>query len=197
MKAILFFSILSFGWTFDNKGAVNCNLDRGYNEDYSAIQISQNSKWAESLKKFRNALLAVDKESVKTYFDFPILNPGNDIWLVADMSYATKLNSSKIVPFTEQDFDRHFSSILSIDFRKTLGALDIDKFVKAKVAESQELKIDSLVTSKMVARYSDVRKSITLSLINKNPEFGQFSIDYHFKILPNNDIKFTYVKFNL
>ncbi|MBK6936484.1 MAG: hypothetical protein IPH18_06060 [Chitinophagaceae bacterium] len=76
--------------------------------------------WSESLSDFRNALLRGDKATVKSYFDFPIENPGNDIWYVADTRFVSKMKPDKIVPFQESDFDTYYSAILPIDFRKTL-----------------------------------------------------------------------------
>jgi hypothetical protein len=153
--------------------------------------------WTESLSDFREALLNVDVKTVKQFFEFPILNPGNDIWMVADMKNASRMTPSKVVPFKESDFNKHFSDILATDFRKTFEKLDIEKLSKEKKAESPELEIVSPAKSKMKAVYIESKKIITLSLITKSPEFGQFTIDYHFKILPSGAIRFTHVKFNM
>ena len=188
MRAILFFLIplLQAKYTLP---AIK------YDFRQQTSSVTKDSKWKESLSKFRTAVLQGDKATVKSFFEFPILNPGNDIWLVADMQYATKINSKDIVPFKESDFDKHYSSILSVDFRKTFEKIDIEKLSKDSLTESAELKIVSPATSKMQAKYSGVGKSIMLSLITKSPEFGQFTIEYHFKILPSDDIRFTHIKF--
>ena len=164
----------------------------------SMLSITKGSSsldWTQSLEKFRSALLNRDKKSVKSFFEFPILNPGNDIWLVADMKYAKTIDSKNIVPFKESDFDEHYASILSMDFRKTLEKIDIKKLAKDKVSETAELTIVSPATSKMHAEYSEADSTITLSLITKSPDFGQFTIDYYFKILKGGHIKFRHVKF--
>jgi hypothetical protein len=165
--------------------------------DFPQPQTSKDLVWIESLSDFRKALLNVNIKAVKQFFEFPILNPGNDIWMVADMKSAARMTPNKIVPFKESDFDNHFNDILSIDFRKTFEKIDIEKLSKEKKAESPELKIISPATSKMKAVYSGSNKTITLSLITASPEFGQYTIDYHFKIIPAGAIKFTHVKFNM
>ncbi|MBK8951256.1 MAG: hypothetical protein IPM85_01755 [Chitinophagaceae bacterium] len=136
-----------------------------------------------------------DKATVKSYFDFPIENPGNDIWYVADTRFVSKMKPDKIVPFQESDFDTYYSAILPIDFRKTLEKINIKKLVKDKSTETSELIVVSPATSKMKATYSEGTKTVTLSLITKSPEFGQFTIDYHFKVLTDGNIKFSYVRF--
>ncbi len=187
--------------------ALIMNRDMGFDSrDFPPINVvihfpqssaSKDLVWTESLSDFRKALLNVDIETVKQFFEFPIFNPGNDIWLVADMKNATRITPNKIVPFKESDFDKHFSDILATDFRKTFEKVDIEKLSKEKKAESPELKIVSPATSKMNAVYSESKKTIALSLITKSPDFGQYTIDYHFKILPSGAIRFTHVKFNM
>lgn len=107
------------------------------------------------------------------------------------------MTPNKVVPFKESDFDKHFSDILVMDFRKTFENVDIEKLYKEKNSDSPELKIVSPATSKMKAIYSESKKTITLSFITKSPEFGQYTIDYHFKILTRGAIRFTHVKFNM
>jgi hypothetical protein len=152
-------------------------------------------KWIESLSRFRNALLSGEKETVKSFFKFPILNSGNDIWLVADMKFATTIDPNKVMPFKEADFDRYYSSILPIDFRKTLKEIDLEKLSRDKSTETPELTVVSPATNKMTAKYSEVNKSLTLSLITKSPDFGKYAIDYYFTIQPSGDIRFSHVKF--
>lgn len=160
-------------------------------------RVINDSDWEQSLGKFRDAISKRDKPTVKTFFEFPILNPGNDIWLVADMRYAREIDSRNIVPFQESDFDKYYPSILSMDFRKTFEKIDIPKLARDSLAETTELTVVSPATSKMRAIYSKTEKTVTLSLITKSPEFGRFTIDYHFKILANGSIRFTHVKFTI
>ena len=190
MKAILIILIPFLGMKVELPAA-HFGLMQSVTTDSTA------SGWKQSLAKFRSVLLTRDKKTVKTFFEFPILNPGNDIWLVADMQYATKLNSKNIVPFQESDFDKYYASILSMDFRKTLEQIDIEKLARDKMTETAELIVVSPATSKMRAEYSEAESTIRLSLITKSPQFGQFTIDYHFKILTSGDIRFTHVKFIL
>lgn len=194
MKAILFFSLFFFGTKRDLPV-------RDINSGNSVIQPAKKHieffDWPGSLSKFRTALLFGDKATVKSFFEFPIENPGNDIWFVADTRNVMKMDNKKIVPFLESDFDRYYSSILSMDFRKTLQQLDISKLAKDKSTETTEIIIVSPVKSKMKASYSESTNTITLSLINNSAETGLFTIDYHFKIMPGGNIKFSHVKFTI
>lgn len=194
MKTILFFSFFFFGTKCDLVSDINCDTVAN-----AVIQPTKTNQvfidWSESLSGFRKALLSGGKVTVKSFFEFPIENPGNDIWFVADTRNVMKMDNKKIVPFQESDFDHYYSSILPLDFRRTLEQIDISKLAKDKSTETNEIIIVSPVKSKMKATYSESAKTITLSLINNSVETGQFIIDYHFKILPDGNIKFSHVKF--
>lgn len=195
MRAILFFSFFFLGIKYNLllKNS-NCYIER--NRIIKPVKKDPGFyDWSASLSKFRDAVLHGDKVTVKTFFEFPIENPGNDIWFVADTRNVTKMSPNKIVPFQESDFDNYYGAILSKDFRMTLQQIDLKKLAKDTLIETPELIVVSPATSKMKATHSESAKTITLSLISKSPEFGQFSIDYHFKILPDGNIKFSYVKF--
>ncbi len=192
MKTILFFSFFFLGIKYDLPVKNSMLTDRIVQPAKKNLSFDD---WSVNLSKFKDAVVRGDKVTVKSFFEFPIENPGNDIWFVADTRNVTKMSPNKIVPFQESDFDNYYGAILSKDFRMTLEKVDIKKLAKDTLTETPELIVVSPATSKMKATHSESANTITLSLISKSPEFGRFSIDYHFKILPDGNIKFSYVKF--
>ncbi len=110
---------------------------------------------------------------------------------------VTKFGTKTIVPFTESDFDTYFSAIFAMDFMKTFQQIDIEKLKTLKFAESPELEVVKPAKSKMEAKYLEATNTVTLTLITKSPDFGKFTIDYHFRILASGNIKFSHVKFDL
>jgi hypothetical protein len=84
---------------------------------------SKDIVWTESLSEFREALLNLDKKTVKQFFEFPILNPGNGIWLVADMKSATQLASDKIVPFKRLILTNTLANFLPLTSERPLKKL--------------------------------------------------------------------------
>lgn len=163
----------------------------------SEARTNRFTNWQESLSNFRKALMSSDKATVKSFFIFPIRDPGNDIWLVADLSFASTIDPSKIQPFTEADFDKYYSSIFSMDFRKTLEKIDISALARDTKTSTAELIVAAPATSKMNARFNKTTQTICLSLVSKSPEFGQFTIDYYFDITPTGMLRFKETKFDM
>ncbi|HEU4609437.1 MAG TPA: hypothetical protein VFS31_15075 [Chitinophagaceae bacterium] len=146
--------------------------------------------WTADLIRFRTALLSHDKKTVKSFFHFPILDKGNDIWFVADNHLVTKLNQRETVPFTETDFDQYYNSILAIDFRKTLEKIDVNQLAKTHRAKSTEIEIVPGSKSFMIATWDQAHNLLTLEIFSKSPGFGQFSFQYHFTISNETTITF-------
>ena len=161
------------------------------------LQANRFADWQESLSNFRTALLTGDKAAVKSFFVFPIRDPGNDIWLVADLSFASTIDPQKIKPFSETDFDKYYSSVFSMDFRKTLEKIDIAALARDAKTSTAELIIAAPATSKMNARFNKTAQTICLSLVTKSPEFGQFTIDYYFDITTTGALRFKETKFEM
>jgi len=69
------------------------------------------NRWIDDFREFRTAVYQQNKNKIKSFIDFPIINDNNEIWwLVYDgKGRGAQLLSDKIKPFTEKDFDLHYS----------------------------------------------------------------------------------------
>lgn len=149
--------------------------------------------WTQSFLEFSKAIVSGDKEVVKKFIDFPIKNEGNEIWLLADSKLAMELDPDKIKPFTEADYDKYFSSIFSIDFRKTLEKLDTGQFFRTHESTSPEIEIVKDSKSSLIATYDKATKKIALTLNTKGDQF-ELSEIFQFDIISGHQLKFRQVR---
>ena len=153
------------------------------------------AKWNANFLEFVTAMTRNDQEKVKSFVDFPIKNEGNEIWYLADSRFVMKIDPHKIVPFTETDFDKYYSSIFSLDFRNTLQKLNIkDLFLKGN-ASSPDIEVVKGSTSKLTATYDKTKQKLTLKLTTliRGPHPTRFDINYQFDVLRDQEIKFRSV----
>lgn len=151
--------------------------------------------WIEDLSKFRAALLTEDRELVKSYFTFPINDPGNDIWFRVNSRYAAGLDDKKPTPFKEVDFEKYYSELFGVDFKKTFELIELSKLSTNSTVQCPKIEIIPDSKTYMKASIDKVSKVLTLEVINEAKEFGRFSFKYHFRILNNSTIKFNEMTF--
>lgn len=153
-----------------------------------------NSKWQGNFLDLREAIMNGDKKALKNFVDFPIKNPGNEIWYVADSKFVMELSPDEIKPFTEKDYDRYFSSIFTIDLRRTIKELDPNELFINLKSSSPEIAVVGNSRSKLEASLDKSKNELTLSMITASSEFGKFSIDYIFGITHDQKIEFKLVR---
>src|SRR5690606_20408610 len=153
-----------------------------------------NSKWQVSFKELRLAIMNGDKIAIKNFINFPIKNPGNEIWFVADSKLVMDINPEEIKPFTEKDYDRYFNSIFTVDLRRTIKELDLEEFFINLKASSPEIEVVENSKSRLEASLDKSKNILTLSMISTSNEFGKFTIDYIFEITDDQKIKFRHVR---
>ena len=151
--------------------------------------------WIEDVNKFRVALLTGNRDLVKSYFTFPINEPGNDIWFCVNSRFAASLDPKKSTPFKELDFDKYYSELFGLDFKKTFELIDLSKLSTSSTVQCPKIEIIPESKSHMKASIDKVNKVLTLEVINEAKEFGKFSFKYRFRILNNSTIKFKDVTF--
>jgi hypothetical protein len=167
---------------------------RDVDTSFTARQSSGTGKWSDSFRKFSEAVASGDKERVKLFIDFPIRNEGNEIWLLANPKLVEEMATDDIKPFTESDFDRYFSSIFSMDIRKTLQGLDLEQFSKTGQSSSAEMEVVKDSKTALEANYDSTAQKITLILTTAVEDLSEFSVLYQFDVIKNGEIKFRQVR---
>ncbi|MFN8252094.1 MAG: hypothetical protein U0V75_09450 [Ferruginibacter sp.] len=149
--------------------------------------------WLTSFKAFRTAVYNKDKQQVKTFLSFPVMNEANEIWYVAYGNDEKKMRSipGKIKPFTEKDFDKYYDRLFSKSFIGALMKIKSEELYKKGTAETPELRESNNTTYRMYASVDKAAKTLSLNLAfntvikDENGEVqdgGESNIIYEFKI---------------
>ena len=153
---------------------------------------SDTSKWTDHFLLLKKAIITGDKEGVKGFIKFPITSKGNEIWYLANSRLVMDIDPKKIKPFTEEDFDKYFYAIFTIDFSQTLEKLDTEKFFSTGKGSSPEIEVVKDTKSKLTAIYE--KGNLKLDLLTTGKDQLRFTIAYEFDITPGQQILFRQVR---
>jgi len=159
--------------------------------------------WIDDFKLFRTAVYQNDKATVKQYFKFPLYNDGNELWfLVLSEKEYDKISGNKKNPFLEKDFDKYYSKIFPLAFKKSILKIKTDDLFKSGNAESAEFK-ESNTSYKMYATYDKKLRTLSLNLayntVTKDKDGniedgGESNVIYNFVIDKTGHIFFKEVR---
>lgn len=158
------------------------------------------TQWIEHFRAFRDAVYQGNKEKVKSFFDFPVMNEQNGIWYQAYAGDEKKFDSigDSIRPFTEKDFDTYFNSLFPKRFITCLLKIKSEELLKTGKAETKEMKIGN-TTYVLYATFDKAENTLTLILHSNSPykindtewEAAEYSEMYEFAVSKNGTIKFV------
>jgi hypothetical protein len=162
-------------------------------------------KWIDNFRTFRDAVYQRDKQKVKQFFEFPVMNPNNEIWYLAYGGVDDKVGSllsDAIKPFTEKDFDKYFDSLFTKRFINCLLKIKTEELWKNGEVQSKAVK-DGNTTYIMYAIFDKSENTLSLNLNSNSPyktddgemESAESSEIYQFKVLSNGRIKFSRILF--
>lgn len=156
-------------------------------------QSSDSSKWTDNFLELKRAIIRGDRKALKSFIDFPIKNKGNEIWYLADSKLVMEIDPKEIKPFTESDYEKYFSSIFSLDLRKTFEKLNVEEFFSNNTASSPEIEVVEDTKSKLEASYDKAAQKLTLTVVSRGQESFEFAVIYEFDITTDQKIKFRQV----
>ena len=169
----------------------------------NAPQQPDTNRWIDHFREFRTAVYQQDKNKVKSFIDFPIMNDNNEIW---DMVYQGKggpLLSDKIKPFTEKDFDLHYNKLFTKRFIAALLKIKTDELYTKGETETVTLHDGAATTYKIIASFDKQAHLLQLNLasdtIIKNAsgeveDGGEYNEIYYFIITAAGKIKFKQIR---
>ena len=163
------------------------------------------SGWIYSFRKFRTAVYQRNKDSLKSFIDFPILNDNNEIWYLVynGNEKAIGLLPEKIKPFTERDFDLHHDKLFSKNFINALLKIKTEELYQKGSTETITLQDGKATGYKMYATFDKAAGTLSLNLASKTiikdaggkeQDGGEFNEIYMFSILRNGKIKFRQIR---
>lgn len=160
-------------------------------------------KWIDSFRAFRDAVYQRNKEKVKQFIDFPIMNDNNHIWYLIDGGPDEKISSlsDPIKPFTEKDFDKYYDSLFTKRFITCILKIKTEDLWKNSEVQTKAIK-DGNTTYIMYATFDKSNNTLSLNLNSNSPfktdngemESAEFSEIYVFTVLSNGKIKFVKVE---
>lgn len=147
------------------------------------------------LIELKSALVKRDRESIKSFFRFPINCAHNEIWyhVKADASSLTEHSRS----FNEADFDTYFDQLFPQEFTEKCSELNVDSLLSTSAFHtvpftfegfSCQLNFDLSSTELSVNWYSEVKSK-------ENPDMPyEYSVIYYFGIDENDVITFKEIR---
>jgi hypothetical protein len=156
--------------------------------------------WIQNFKDFRVAIYQHDINKAKRFCKFPILNENNQIWYLIYKDSA--FNSDRIIPFTEQDFEKYFNKLFSPRFIASILKIKSDSLNNGEY-KTKEFREDKSTTYGMVANFDKKESTLELNLWSNSiikdengevQDGGEFSILYEFRIKEDGSLIFRQVK---
>ena len=169
------------------------------------LQTKANSPiWKDAFLALQKAIVTGDKALVKNFISFPFttITPEeaadkdaiNYMWLASTGGFVNEEIDNKI-PFTAQDFDKHFNGLFGENERKALAGISIDELIEVGIAESTvkpSEKADETSFVRALVSFEKEQEMITIFFINgeiicdeENPdeceEFGS-GVGFNFQI---------------
>ncbi|THU40358.1 hypothetical protein FAM09_10855 [Niastella caeni] len=155
---------------------------------------SDTAKWINSFREFRDAVYQRKKEKVKPFIEFPIAS--HEIWYLVGDDSKTNVQTDESIPFTEKDFEKHYSKLFFKEFVNCLLKVKTEELYKSGKYQTPSIK-DGTTTYVLYCTVDKTDNILTLNL-NSNSrvdigngeyESGEGSTIYIFAILPNGKIK--------
>lgn len=155
---------------------------------------------------FRNAVYQGNIRTTKSFMEFPVINTNNDIWYVVlneQEQQFRKINSKKIIPFTEADLILYYRKIFPKAFVVSLLKINTDTLFKKGSASSMANSEDSITNYSMDVFYDKEVGRLSLNLFYRRQMKDSYGNDvrgdennviYNFNIKPNGRLVFSHIR---
>lgn len=161
------------------------------------VEKSDTLTWINDFRAFRDAVYHNERAKVKGFVDFPIVNPGNDIWYIVyagDVKEMPDIPDSK--PFTEKDLDKYYNKIFTNTFIKCLLKIKTEELYRKGEIASPDLKAGNSI-SRLSATVDKTENTLELNLYTEAPykngdgemEKSEYAVMFKFRILKTGKIK--------
>jgi len=155
---------------------------------------------------FRNAVYQGNIRATKSFMEFPVMNTNNDIWYVVlndQEQQFRKINSRKIIPFTEADMTLYYRKIFPKAFVISLLKINTDTLFKKGSASSYANAEDSITNYSMDVFYDKEVGRLSLNLFYRRQMKDSYGNDvkgdennviYNFKIKRDGRLLFDHIR---
>lgn len=138
--------------------------------------------WIDQVRTLRDAIYQRDKETTKTFFNFPYNNA--EFWYMVGVPNLAE----KEAPVTEKSFDLYFDKIFDKQFITAFLKIKTKDLYEKGTSKTAEFTDDQEEYYSMEATYDKDEQTVTLQFSSYNkksdPEYGsgEYAIFYVFKI---------------
>lgn len=203
MKNLLIILLAAVIYSCGNKSPGNTPQPTADSTTHKADTL--NSSWINNFRELRNAVYQNDVNKIKTYFNFPVLNYGNEIWSVVltdSTDIFTGFNRDTIVPFTEKDFTKYYKKLFTKEFINGILKIKSDELFKTNSASTESFNSDSVTTYTMIASVNKENNTLNLVLSFNTPiededgnvDPGEAGIGYTFTIQSDGHLIFKEIR---
>jgi hypothetical protein len=181
---------------------VSCNQKGKAKTAFVAQKVSSDQTGVDSFNEFRNSLYQNDTIKLKSFFKFPVMNEGNEIWYLIEDEHQLSFAKGEIKPFTETDLNNYYFKLFDQYFINSILKIETKKLFRNGYNETSLL-TDGEVSYNMNASYIKDSRQIVLNFYteekvqtggNGEYEKAEFSKIYYFDVLSNNKIRFNKVR---
>jgi hypothetical protein len=160
----------------------------------------------DEFKSFRNAVYQSNIKRTKDFMKFPIMNTNNDIWYMVlneQEQQVRKLNSERIIPFTEADLTQYYRKIFPRPFVISLLKVNTDTLFAKGSASTAPYAEDSITNYSMDVFYDKEVGRLTLNLFYRRKMKDGFGNDvsgdennviYNFNIKRDGRLIFDHIR---
>jgi len=171
------------------------------NKDSLEVDLKIAPDIATQFRSFRDGVFQNKKEVVKSFFDFPILNTGNEIWdhVTVDDLTKTEYPDDRIVPFLAKDLDTYFPKLFPKLFIKCLLKVKSEQLFQSGSFDTPII-MDGATEHRIFATFDKEKGDLDLNWHTETPTTdeddwdSEYSVNYGFKIDKNGFLKFVEIR---
>lgn len=184
---------------------VACNLPAN-NDPLEEKQDAEMTTLKQEFTNFRNAVYQGNIRATKSFMQFPVMNTNNDIWYMVlneQEQQFRKINSQKIIPFTEADLTLYYRKIFPKAFVISLLKINTDTLFKKGSASSRANAEDSITNYSMDVFYDKEVGRLSLNLFYRRQMKDGYGNDvrgdennviYNFNIKRDGRLLFNHIR---
>jgi len=191
---------------------VSCGSDSGNKKDESPSvdSISQDSltknnapDLAEQFRDFRDALYQHKIAQAKVFFDFPVLNPNNEVWIYIKRNEGIENAYTDTKPklFSDTDFEKHFNALFPERFIRCLLKVKSDELFQTGKFDTEEILEDDFL-DRIYATFDQKTGELLLNHYSEDipgPEDEddwaiEFNANYYFHVDKQGALKFVKIR---
>jgi hypothetical protein len=153
--------------------------------------VQQRISWIEQFRIFRQAVYSGDKNGVRSFIDFPILDEHNEIWFLVreGQDELPGKQDRPVRPFKAADLDTNFDKLFPKPFIDCIQKIKTETLYRTGAFETAQMQYGPGERIKMYATFNSQDSTLELNLLTltaisetSEPEWDESSVLYYFRV---------------